>query len=563
MNSAQLKVRDLEDLNDEACVRATLRAPLEFEARELGNDQHEFVIATTGLKRDRAVVELDGLDTTKYMKNPVVMFAHDYRSFPVGMTTQLIKERDHIRARVKYAPTAQAQEVKTLVELGFLRGASIAWWPVETVPIRNDQNEVTGWRYVKSDLLEWSIVPVPLDPDAVRPRSLSEILEESARARGVSVPKVSVLLKLEEEESRAVPRAENLKKMPEDRPWDGPAAVRRLREWAGGPDKEKINWRKYARGFAWVNSDAPEEFGSYKLPHHDVVDGELVTVWRGVAAAMAALLGARGGVEIPEGERRSVYNHLRVHYRQFEKEPPEFREALSDEAVLASTTGTGSSVVTTELVPSTRTSEEGTASVAVTTLSIEAEEVLARPGIEETENEYRVRVRDPGDFQEDSFRRITLKRTRPRIFGIVGRLKGKETMTLQALRFPKADGWTRPRVEAWVKSHPEVFRSILIAWDGDDEESPVLKLSRGMDRLLVTAEEADGDVTEVVSVGSVELTDEVLSLFTERRPALRVVRDPLEPHINLEQLRRILSEVLKDHLHRVFGITFKSQEGRQ
>jgi hypothetical protein len=40
---------------------------------------------------------------------------------------------------------------------------------------------------------------------------------------------------------------------------------------------------------------------------------------------MGALLGARGGVSIPDGERKAVFRHLSRHYEQFGKEPPEFR----------------------------------------------------------------------------------------------------------------------------------------------------------------------------------------------------------------------------------------------
>ena len=43
---------------------------------------------------------------------------------------------------------------------------------------------------------------------------------------------------------------------------------------------------------------------------------------------MAALMGARGGVDIPTQDRRAVYNHLARHYRQFKREPPEFTEIL-------------------------------------------------------------------------------------------------------------------------------------------------------------------------------------------------------------------------------------------
>ena len=54
-----------------------------------------------------------------------------------------------------------------------------------------------------------------------------------------------------------------------------------------------------------------------------MIDGKLVVVWRGVAAAMAALRGARGGVEIPRSDYDAVYRHLARHYRQFDKELPE------------------------------------------------------------------------------------------------------------------------------------------------------------------------------------------------------------------------------------------------
>ena len=72
---------------------------------------------------------------------------------------------------------------------------------------------------------------------------------------------------------------------------------------------------------------------------------------------------------------------------------------------------------------------------------------------EETENEIRHRVRDPEDFQPDSFRTITLKEDKPRVFAIIGKLKGETTTTIQALRFPKEDGWTLEKAKQWVAKH--------------------------------------------------------------------------------------------------------------
>jgi len=109
--------------------------------------------------------------------------------------------------------------------------------------------------------------------------------------------------------------------------WDGPAAENRLAKWAssdGSGDKDKMDWAKYRRGFAWYDSSNPDAFGSYKLPHHDIEDGKFVVVWGGVAAAMASLLGSRGGTSIPEADRKAVYDHLAAEYKLFDKTPPDF-----------------------------------------------------------------------------------------------------------------------------------------------------------------------------------------------------------------------------------------------
>jgi len=109
--------------------------------------------------------------------------------------------------------------------------------------------------------------------------------------------------------------------------WDGDAARGRLAKWASSDssgDKDNINWSKYAQGFAWVDPENKDNFSGYKLPHHDVKDGKLVSVWGGVRAAMTALLGGRGGTSIPEADRRAVYNHLKKEYNIHDKDVPDF-----------------------------------------------------------------------------------------------------------------------------------------------------------------------------------------------------------------------------------------------
>jgi len=84
--------------------------------------------------------------------------------------------------------------------------------------------------------------------------------------------------------------------------------------------------RSIAAHFAWAAEMPPEKFSDLKLPHHDPKSHNVV--WNGVRAAMAALLGARGGTRIPKEDKKRVYNHLAKHYKEFDKEPPEFHFSL-------------------------------------------------------------------------------------------------------------------------------------------------------------------------------------------------------------------------------------------
>ncbi len=109
--------------------------------------------------------------------------------------------------------------------------------------------------------------------------------------------------------------------------WDASAAVDRWKKWAssdGSGDKEKIDWAKFAKCFLWFDDKAPESFGSYAFPHHDIVDGKPVTVWAGVVAAAARIDQSKG---IPAGDIAKMKAHLAEHYKEFDKVAPWQRAA--------------------------------------------------------------------------------------------------------------------------------------------------------------------------------------------------------------------------------------------
>ncbi|MBC7107023.1 MAG: HK97 family phage prohead protease, partial [Firmicutes bacterium] len=123
-------------------------------------------------------------------------------------------------------------------------------------------------------------------------------------------------------------RSRNWPLAPRDRAWDADAAGDRVRRWAGGPAKENIDWDKFRSCHLWYDEDDPENFGSYKLLYVDVIDGEPHVVFRALAAIIAVLNGARGGVDIPAADREKVYAEAAKQYRRFDEEPPELKRGL-------------------------------------------------------------------------------------------------------------------------------------------------------------------------------------------------------------------------------------------
>ncbi|EHB58740.1 hypothetical protein MycrhDRAFT_1176 [Mycolicibacterium rhodesiae JS60] len=104
-----------------------------------------------------------------------------------------------------------------------------------------------------------------------------------------------------------------------DRSWNGDAADKRVRKWAGVSDTPNA---KYRDAHVWYDSDKQNNFTAYKLLIADVIDGRLTAVPRGVMAAAAVMDGSRGGVDLPKSDIDRVKSHLAKYYRKMDDTAP-------------------------------------------------------------------------------------------------------------------------------------------------------------------------------------------------------------------------------------------------
>jgi hypothetical protein len=122
-----------------------------------------------------------------------------------------------------------------------------------------------------------------------------------------------------EEDVMAVTTFRDLPLADRDQDWDGSAAEKRVREWAGAEDEPN---EKYRDAHIWYDADKSQNFTAYKLLIADVVDDKLKVVPRGLMTAGNVMQGGRGGADLPKDDIDKVKSHLAKYYEKMGDEPP-------------------------------------------------------------------------------------------------------------------------------------------------------------------------------------------------------------------------------------------------
>jgi HK97 family phage prohead protease len=140
------------------------RKTFDADVREVGARALQFVISTRGPDRDGDNINQRGWLLDNFKANPVVLWAHDYKALPVGKATEIGVRGDQLMATVQFVPAEiypLAETVFQMLKAGFLRATSVGFRPLKW------HTRADGIDFDQQELLEFSIVPVPANPEAL------------------------------------------------------------------------------------------------------------------------------------------------------------------------------------------------------------------------------------------------------------------------------------------------------------------------------------------------------------------------------------------------------------
>lgn len=127
-----------------------------------------FVLSDETPDRMGDVINADGWQLDNFKKNPIALFGHQ-SSFPLGNWKNVHVEKSKLVGELAFAPegtSPRIDEVRRLVEADVLKAVSVGFRSLDEKSI-DPKNPWGGTQFLKSELVEASLVAVPANPNAL------------------------------------------------------------------------------------------------------------------------------------------------------------------------------------------------------------------------------------------------------------------------------------------------------------------------------------------------------------------------------------------------------------
>ena len=140
------------------------------EMKALKNGDVEAYVSTEGVDRVGDVIRAKGWQIDNFRKTGApVLFGHDYSQPPIGKAIEMEVQRKGLWSVTRFhEKTQMSRDLAMLARDGDMKAWSVGFNPLEAPEMRKDEKgNFLGYIFNKSELLEYSLVAVPANPEAV------------------------------------------------------------------------------------------------------------------------------------------------------------------------------------------------------------------------------------------------------------------------------------------------------------------------------------------------------------------------------------------------------------
>jgi HK97 family phage major capsid protein/HK97 family phage prohead protease len=141
----------------------------------------EFILSDATPDHFNDIIEPAGWSFENFKKNPICLFNHR-SEWPIGTWKNIRIAGGELRGHLQPAPwgtSPRIDEVRRLIDAGILKAVSVGFKAIESKPRGRDPFD--GMVYVKSELVECSLVSIPANPNALSVAKSLRISSETQR----------------------------------------------------------------------------------------------------------------------------------------------------------------------------------------------------------------------------------------------------------------------------------------------------------------------------------------------------------------------------------------------
>ncbi len=175
--SAPMGKPELVPLTAEECASLCASVGMEYLSGYEGR-VIKYIFSDETVDRYGDIIRQDGVDLDNFKKNPVIQLFHNYSMFSIGMSIKTWTEDKKTVGYVLFLDdrvddSGVSERAFKMARAGVLKAGSVGFMPIEARMPTGDERAAWGMspygvEYTKSELLEYSLVPVPANPNALQ-----------------------------------------------------------------------------------------------------------------------------------------------------------------------------------------------------------------------------------------------------------------------------------------------------------------------------------------------------------------------------------------------------------